>query len=160
MKSQILKKVQDDLLTAAKEKDKNRVSTLRFLTSAIKNKEIELGKRGELSDEQVLQVVSKQAKQRRESIEAFQKAQRNDLVGKEEAELKILSKYLPRQISSEDIKQFVQKTIEEIKPEGPKDIGKVMGAVMNRVKGRADGQLVSSIVKKALSQQPETGKDN
>ena len=144
----ILEPLKVDLNEALKARDEIRVSVLRFLLSAIHNQEIQ--KQQELSDEEVTVVIQKQTKERRESIEAFQKGGRKDLMKKEEAELDILSKYLPRQLSEEEVKNLVTEVIRETGAGSPADFGLVMGAVMGKVKGRADGQLVASLVKEVL----------
>jgi len=146
----MLEKIKTDLKTALKGKDETTVSTLRLLLAAIHNKEIELKKRGKLKNEEVVAVIRQQVKQRRESIEAYQKGKRDDLVEKEKQELDILSKYLPQQISSGELEKIVGQTIEETGASGPADFGKVIGAVMGKVKGRADGSEVAKIVKEKL----------
>jgi uncharacterized protein YqeY len=143
-------KIRNDLKKALKEKDLVRISVLRFLLSQIQNKEIELNKRNRLSDEEVVAVIRKQAKERQESIEAYRQGNRDDLVKKEEGELKILNTYLPQLLSSEELEKIVSQTIEEIGAKGAEDFGKVMGAVMEKVKGRADGQMVAGLVKKMI----------
>jgi len=146
----MLEKIKTDLKTALKGKDETTVSTLRLLLAAIHNKEIELKKRGKLKNEEVVAVIRQQVKQRRESIEAYQKGKRDDLVEKEKQELDILSKYLPQQISSGELEKIVGQTIEETGASGSTDFGKVIGAVMGKVKGRADGSEVAKIVKEKL----------
>ncbi len=143
-------KIRKDLEKALKEKDLVRISALRFLLSQIQNKEIELNKRNRLSDEEVVGVIRKQAKERQESIEAYRRGNRDDLVKKEEGELKILNTYLPQLLSSGELEKIVSQTIEELGAKGPEDFGRVMGAVMGKVKGRADGQVVASLVKKMI----------
>lgn len=147
----ILDKIQSDFKIALKEKDALSVSTLRLLLAAIHNKEIELIKKDQLTDDEVVSVIRKEAKQRRESIDAYQKAKRDDLADKEERELAILSKYLPQEISPEELKKIIQEIIAEIGAAGPKDFGKVMGQSMSRLKGKADGNQVAEVVKKLLS---------
>jgi len=146
----LFKRIQDDLKTALKNKDKLTVSTLRFLISAIHNKEIELLKRGRLSDDEVILVIRQQVKQHQESIEAFQKGKRDDLAQKEAKELKILSKYLPQDFSPKELKKIVKKVIDQMGVIGEKDFGKVMGVVMGKVKGRAEGKTVAEVVKQQL----------
>jgi len=138
-----------DMKEAMKAKDKVRLSTIRMINSLIKNAEIE--KRGELTDEEIVQLLMKYAKQRRESIEMYEKGGRQDLVEKEKAELAIVESYLPEQMSEEEIREIVKKAIEEVGAESVKDMGKVMKVVMPKVKGRADGSLVNKIVKELLS---------
>lgn len=145
----ILEQLKVDLNEALKARDEIRVSVLRFLLSAIHNQEIQ--KQQDLTDGEVIAVIQKQVKERRESIEAFQKGGREDLMNKEEAELDILSKYLPQQLSEEEVKNLVTEVIKETGEGSPADFGRVMGAVMGRVKGRAGGSIVSKLVKEKLS---------
>lgn len=146
----IFEKIQADLKTALKEKDRLEVSTLRFLVAALKDKEIELQKRGELSDEEVTGVIRKQVKQRQESIEAYQKGKRDDLADKEKKEAEILGNYLPQEISPKELEKAVLAAIEKTGAGGPQDFGKVMGMVMGQLKDRADGSSVSKMVKEKL----------
>ena len=147
----LLSQIQNDLLQAQKNRDDVLVSTLRYLNSAIKNKEIELRPLGkELTDEDVVQVLAKQIKQRRESIAEYEKGGREDLSAKEKVELGILEKYLPAQLSEEELTVIVEEAIQKVSAKVPSDMGKVMGVVMPQVKGKADTSLLSSIVKKKL----------
>jgi len=143
----LLKKIEEDLKKALKAQDKNVVSTLRFLLAAIRNFEIE--KQKEITDEEVIQIIQKQIKLRKESIAAFQAGGRQDLAQKEESEAEILSKYLPQQLTEEKLKEIVSQTIRELNA-GPNDFGKVMREVMVRVKGKAEGSQVAEVVKKTL----------
>ncbi len=138
-----------DMKEAMKAKDKIKLSTIRMINSLIKNAEIE--KRGELTDEEIIQLLMKYAKQRKESIEMYEKGGRQDLVEKEKAELAVVESYLPKQMSEEEIREIVKQTIEEVGASSIKDMGKVMKAVMPKVKGRADGSVVNRIVKELLS---------
>ena len=138
-----------DMKEAMKAKDKIKLSTIRMINSLIKNAEIE--KRGELTDEEIIQLLMKYAKQRKESIEMYEKGGRQDLVEKEKAELAVVESYLPKQMSEEEIREIVKETIEEVGASSIKDMGKVMKAVMPKVKGRADGSVVNRIVKELLS---------
>lgn len=163
----IKEKITTDLKDALKEKKELEVSVFRMLLAAILNKEKEkraklakeeeglkeeeLAKKSQLTDEEVLEVVSSEAKKSKEAIEAFKKGGRADLVGKEKAELEILKKYLPEQFSEEEIKKLVQEAIAKVGASSPKDMGKVMAELMPQVKGKADGNTVSKIVKELLS---------
>ncbi len=138
----------DELKDAMRSGDVTRRSTIRFVLSAIHNEEI--AKQTELDDEGILAVLSRQAQQRRESIDAFEKADRQDLVDKEKAELEIILPYLPKQLSADEIKELAGQAISEIGAAGPGDMGKVMSQVMPKVKGRAEGKQVSSIVSDLL----------
>ncbi len=135
--------------TAMKAGDKPRLQTLRFLLSAIKNKEIE--KREELSDAEILQVISTSVKQHKDSIEQFRKGGRDDLADQEAAELEILAGFLPEQLSEAEIKDVVAVTATEVGANSMKDMGGLMKAVMAKLKGKADGKLVQEMVKQRLA---------
>jgi uncharacterized protein YqeY len=142
-------RLKEDMKAALKAKDKVKLSTIRMIQSLIKNAEIE--KRGELTDEEIVQLLMKYAKQRKESIELYQKGGRQDLVEKEKAELAVVESYLPKQMSEEEVRALVEEAIRESGATSPKDLGKVMKLVMPKVKGRADGSLVNRIAKELLS---------
>lgn len=137
-----------DLKETMKSGDKARLSALRLAKAAVKNAEI--AKRQPLDDTGVLEILSKEAKQRRESIAEYRKANRPDAVAIEETELTILMEYLPQQMAQEEIQTIVQQVITETEAVGPKDKGKVMSKLMPQVKGKADGQLVNQIVMQML----------
>ncbi len=137
-----------DLKDAMKSGNKDRLGVLRLAKAAIKNAEI--AKRSTLDDAGVIEVLSKEAKQRRESITEFRNANRDDSAAKEEAELSVLLEYLPQQMSSDEITALVQQVIDEVGAVGPKDKGKVMPKLMPQVKGKADGQMVNQIVTQLL----------
>lgn len=141
--------IRKDLKSAQKQKETLKVSVLRFLLSAIHNRQIE--KQEKLTDEDVIGVIRTQVKQRKESIEAFKKGGRSELVQKEEEELKLLSKYLPQEISEEELLKIIDKIISDTGACHPSDFGKVMGQVMGQVKGRAEGRLVADLVKSRLA---------
>ncbi len=147
-----------DLKDAMRANDEVRRNTLRSLLTAISNTEIarvnvkdETASRQSLTDADVLDVVQKQAKQRRESIEEFRKAGRADLVAREESELAILSAYLPQQLSREEITVEVKAVIAEVGASGPGDKAKVMPVAIARLKGRADGRAINEVVTELLS---------
>ena len=142
-------KIQQDLTDSLKQKNEIKTSTLRLVISEIGNARIE--KRADLTDEDIVQVISKEAKKRQESIAAFKQGERADLAEKEEKELLILKTYLPEPISDEELLKIVDSQIAEIGAKDIKDLGKVMSAVLSKVKGRADGGAVSAIVKSKLS---------
>ncbi|MFZ5366209.1 MAG: GatB/YqeY domain-containing protein [Patescibacteria group bacterium] len=153
----IIEDIKNDLKEAMKASDQVRVSVLRFLLSAVHNKEIvlhrQLAVQGKnLPDEEVVEVIRQQIKQRKESIEAFKTGGRDDLVEKEQEELEILSKYLPQQISQGELTKIIEEMVKETEATGPGDFGKVMGAVMAKVKGQAEGTKVAEMVKKSLSE--------
>ena len=145
----IKEKLQQDLKESLKKKDTLRLNTVRSIINAIKNKEIDL--RRELEEEEIYGILTTLAKQRRESIEQYEKGGRQDLVEQETKELEIIKEYLPEQLSEEEIEKIVKETIEEVNATSMKDMGKVMKAVMPKVKGRADGKKVNEMVKKILS---------
>ena len=138
-----------DLLKAVRSKDELRRSALRLIKASVQSDEKSLGKA--LGDDGVIQVLSREAKRRRESIDAFQKGNRPDLVEREEAELALISSYLPQQLSAEEITKIARSVIGETGAGGPGDRGKVMGRLMPQVKGKADGKLVSQIVGELLA---------
>lgn len=138
-----------DMKTAMKQKDQVRLSIIRLVRSAMKNREIELGK--ELEDEEVLKVISTLAKQHKDSIEQFEKGGRTDLVEKEQAELDVLETYLPQQLTEEELSVLVQEAIREVGASSAKDMGKVMKHLMPQIQGRADGKLVNQLVKSQLA---------
>jgi uncharacterized protein YqeY len=137
-----------DTKQAMKSGDKDKVSTLRMLTAALKNKQID--KKRVLTDEEVLESVRSLIKQRKDSVEQFAKGNRQDLVDKETAEIVVLEAYLPQQMPREEVEALVKKVVAETQASGAKDMGKVMKALMPLVSGRADGKLLSELVKSAL----------
>ncbi len=144
----LIEKIEEDFKNALKAGEKQRVSVLRLLKAALKNKEIELGR--SLTDEDALSVISSQIKQRKDSIAQYEKASRSDLAETERMELEILSSYLPRQLSPEEIEQLIRETIKETGARGLRDMGTVMKALMPKVKGAADGKFVNQRVKEIL----------
>ncbi len=134
----------------AREAGKLRLSVIRLVRGAIRQQEIDGQK--ELSDEDVLGVISKEVKQRRDSIEDFKKGGRDDLVAEAEAEIAVLMEYLPQQFSEDEVRNLVKEAIAASGAASPKDMGKVMKELMPKVKGRADGKLVNGIVKELLAQ--------
>lgn len=142
-----------DLKEAMKAKEQDRLRVLRSLKAKIMEKEIAERKGGEgsISDEETLQVLTKAAKQRKESITQFTDGGREDLVANEEMELKIIEAYLPEMMSEEDVRKVIQEKISALGATGPQDMGKVMGPIMGHLKGKADGSLVSQIVKEELA---------
>jgi len=141
--------IESQIKEALKSGDQMRLSTLRFLLAAIQNEEI--AKQKELTEEDVVAVVQRQVKQHRESIEAFQKAHRDDLVQKEQTELQILNKFLPQQLSEEELRKVVEEVVGQLPESEKNNFGKVMGAVIGRVKGKTDGSMVSEVVKEFLA---------
>jgi uncharacterized protein YqeY len=144
--------LQQQLKESMLARDALRTSVLRMLLSAINYYEIQKGGAGyEATDEDILGVIQNQAKQRRDSIEQFKTAGRQELVDKEAQELEILSVYLPEQMSEEEITKLVKEAIAQTGATSMADMGKLMGALMPKIKGKADGNLVSGIVKKELT---------
>ena len=142
----------EDLKQAMKAREAQKVIVLRTLNSAIKDKEIELSKRENgLNDDEIIFVIKKQAKKRKDAIFEYQKAGREELSQKEEQELKVLQKYLPEEMTEEQIKKEVDKTIEGLNAKGRDNFGRVMQAVMSKLKNRADGALVNKIIKEKLN---------
>jgi hypothetical protein len=139
----------EEMKEAMKARDEIRLSAIRLVRSTVRNKEIE--KRRELDEQEIAEVISSLAKQRRESIRMFQDAGRTDLVAKEERELEILLAFLPRQLSPDEIQALVAQAVAGTGAAGPADMGRVMKALMPLVAGKADGKVVSELVKQALS---------
>ncbi len=138
-----------EMKAAMKEKDAAKLSVVRMLKSAIKYREIEIMK--PLDDAGVLGVVASEIKRRRDSVEQYRAGNRQDLVDKEEAEIRILQTWLPAQLSEEELRAKVDEVIARVKAQGPKDMGAVMKALLPEVQGRADGKAVSEMVKARLS---------
>ncbi|HFC11913.1 MAG TPA: GatB/YqeY domain-containing protein [Anaerolineae bacterium] len=137
-----------DLKVAMRAKDTQTRNTLRMLQAAIKQVEVDGGKT--LDDKGVLDVLTKQAKQRRESIKQYAAAGRDDLVEPEKLELAVIERYLPKMMSSSEVKAVAQQVIEAVGASSPKDMGKVMGRLMGQLKGKADGKVVNQVVRELL----------
>lgn len=138
----------DDLKKALKEQNKEKLAVLRGLKTSIKNRQVALRK--ELTDEQVMEVLSSEIKKSKDAIEKFNQGSRQDLVDKEEAEIRILSAYLPPQLSADEIKDIVTQVIEELSANNLKDLGKVMKSAMPKMAGKADGREVKRIAQELL----------
>ena len=132
----------------AREAGKERLSVIRLVRGAIR--QLEIDQRVELDDEGVLAVISKEVKQRRDSIEEFKKGGREDLVAQNEADIAILMEYLPAQLTEAEVKALVDEAVAAVGAKDPKDMGKVMKELMPKVKGKADGKLVNQLVKVAI----------
>jgi len=145
----IAEQINQDLITAMKAKDQTTLTTLRLVKAAVSNFLIER-KKDAIQDSELIDILHKQAKQRRESCESYEKAKRKDLFDKEKEELEILQKYLPKQLSDDEIETFVKKAIESSQAKSKADIGKVMKELMPSVKGKADGKRVNEIVGRLL----------
>ncbi|MBI1910621.1 MAG: GatB/YqeY domain-containing protein [Deltaproteobacteria bacterium] len=133
---------------AMKAGEKEKLSTLRMLLSAVKYKEVDAKR--QLTDEEVQQVVGTLIRQRQDSIEQYIKGNRPELAEKEQAEIDILKAYLPAQLGADELRELIKKLAQEVGASGQKDMGKLMKAVMPHVKGKADGKLVNDIVKEVL----------
>jgi len=142
-------RINEDMKAAMRAKEAERLGAIRMLTAAIKQKEVD--ERVDLDDAAVVAIVDKLLKQRKDSIDAFQKAGRQDLVDKEQAEVAVLQAYLPARMSSDEITAEVKAIVAELGAKGPGDMGKVMGAVKQRLAGKADMGQVSAAVKAALA---------
>ena len=142
-------RILNDLVSAMKSKDKETLTVLRMVKGAIQLEEI--NKKQELNDEEVISVLSKQIKTRKESIIEFEKAGRDELVSQTQGEIEILNKYMPEQLSEEDIIKVIDDAFAEIKPEKPSDMGKLMGVVTPKLKGKADMSFVSKTIKEKLA---------
>ena len=141
--------ITEDMKSAMRAKDTDRLGTIRLLLAAMKQKEVD--ERIELDDAAVLAIIEKLIKQRKDSISQFQAAGRDDLVAKEQAELVVLQAYMPAQLSEEEVRAAVLATITQLGAAGPQDMGKVMGAVKPQLAGKADMGMVSAAVKALLT---------
>lgn len=162
MKMSLKEKINQDFKDAFKAKEGKKVSVLRMLNAAIKNREVEkrtklsksetsdLEKESQLTDEEVLAVISSEAKRRKDSIAQFEQGGRPELAAAEQKELKILEAYLPEQMGEEEVRKLIKEAITESGAMSAADIGKVMKVLMPRVKGKADGGMVNKIVKEEL----------
>ena len=162
----ILEEIKKDLISALKEKNESKVSTLRMLSSSIFNKEMdkrvkivekepnlteeELKEKQRLTDEEIIEVVSGEVKKRRDSISQFEQGGRQDLIEKEKLEMEVLKKYMPEELSEEKIREIVEDVVAKTGAQGMKYIGIVMKDVQPQTKGRADGNLVAKIVREKL----------
>ena len=142
-------KINEMVKEAMKGHDKDTLSTLRLLKSAVDLQRIN-NKLDEVTDDTVIEVASRQVKQHKESIEEFRKAGRDDLADGLEREIKVISNFLPKQLSKEELEEELNKIFDEVKPEGKKDMGKIMKEANQRLKGKADFKLVSEIVNSKL----------
>ncbi len=147
--SELKKRITDDMKSAMKAKDKEFLRATRMIIEAIKQKEVD--ERVELDDPQVLTVINKMVKQRKDSISQFDVAGRTDLVEIEEAELEIIKKYMPEQLSDEEVEIFVDKAINDSGSDSMKDMGKLMGILKGQLDGKADMGAVSQLIKAKLS---------
>ncbi|MCD7983833.1 MAG: GatB/YqeY domain-containing protein [Desulfovibrio sp.] len=149
----LFEQIEKEYIQAYKAKDAVRLTVLRLLKTAVKNRLVDLRRPGgSLSDEEMLDVIIKEGKQRQDSIEQYTAANRSDLADKEAAELKILQEYLPKALSPEELTAVIETTVAELQAAGPKDMGRVISAIMGSYKGRVDGKALSEAVKQRLAQ--------
>ena len=146
----ILQRIQSDMTAAMKARDADTLSTLRMLKAALMEAKTKKAKDAALSRDEEIEVLQRYARKRRETIEALKKVGRGDLVAREEQEIAVTGRYLPRTMSEEEVRVVVREAVTQTGAAGPRDLGKVMGAVMARVKGRAEGATVSRLVREAL----------
>ncbi|WP_400242472.1 GatB/YqeY domain-containing protein [Niallia sp. JL1B1071] len=145
----LLERLNNDMKQAMKNKEKDKLVVIRMIKAAIQNERIKLGR--DLSEEDELSVLSREVKQRKDSLHEFEKAGREDLVDKIRAELKHVEIYMPEQLSEEELAEIVKQAIDETGASSKKEMGKVMAALMPKVKGKADGSLVNKLVQQHLS---------
>ena len=149
--SELKNRLQSDLNGAIKSRNTVVAETIRMVLSAITNEEVAGKEKRELSDAEVITVLTREAKKRREAAEAFENGGRADRAAAERAEGEVIASYLPEQLSEADIKKLIAETMAAVGAAGPSDMGKVMGSLKAKVAGKADGALVSSLVKEALN---------
>ena len=147
--SDLKQRIMDDMKSCMREGDKERLGTIRLALSAIKQQEVD--SRSTLEDADILAILDKMAKQRRESIEQFEKAGRDDLASKEKDELKVIQTYLPSQLSDEEIASIIDEAIQTTRAQTMRDMGKIMGIIKPKMQGRADMSAVSALIKSRLS---------
>ena len=143
--------IETEIKQAMLSKDKDRLRALRAIKSQILLAETEKGGGGELSEEAEIKLLTKAAKQRRDSITVYEEQGREDLSATEKSELEVIESFLPKQLSEEEVTEEVKKVIEEVGATGPQDLGKVMGNATKKLAGQADGKIISSIAKKLLT---------
>ena len=144
----MVEKLKQDMVEAMKNKEKERLTVIRMVKAAMDQEHID--RKREINDELLIDVVNKQIKMRKDSIAEFDKAGRSDLSEKTQAEVEILMAYLPEQLSSEEVSKIIDEIFEEVKPEGQKDMGKVMKEATAKLKGKADMKEVSNVIKEKL----------
>lgn len=147
--STIKQRIEDDLKTAMRARQKDEVATLRFIMAAIKQREVD--ERIELDDQQLIALLDKMARQRKEAHDQYKDAGREDLANKEANDLTVTQRYLPQPLSTEEVQQLITQAITDTGAESMKDMGKVMAQLKPQIQGRADGAAVSKIVKEKLA---------
>ncbi|MFS0672854.1 GatB/YqeY domain-containing protein [Ornithinibacillus sp. 179-J 7C1 HS] len=146
----LLTQLNNDMKQAMKNKDKERLSVIRMVKASLQNESIKLGK-SELSEDEDLSILSRELKQRKDSLQEFKSAGRDDLVEKLETEIKIIEEYMPEQLSDEELSVIIQETIRETGASSKQDMGKVMSRIMPKVKGKADGSKINKLVQEHLN---------
>lgn len=144
----MVEQLEKDMIESMKQKDRFRLTVIRMVKAALKQEQIDHKK--EINDELLIDVVNKQIKMRKDSIIEFEKAGRQDLVDANQKEIEILLKYLPEQLSNEEVEKIINEIFAEVNPEGMKDMGKVMGLAQSKLKGKADMKEVSTIIRNKL----------
>jgi len=145
----LLERLNNDMKQAMKNKEKEKLSVIRMIKASLQNEGIKFGR--ELSVDEELTVLSREVKQRKDSLQEFEKAGRTDLADKVKEELIYVEEYLPKQLTEEELRQLIQQTIDEIGAQSKADMGRVMSAIMPKVKGKADGSLVNKLVQQLLN---------
>ncbi len=146
----LLERLNNDMKQAMRDKLKDKLSVIRMLKAALQNEAIKLGKK-ELTEDEELTVLSREAKQRKDSLQEFSNAGRDDLVEKIRTEINYVELYMPQQLTEEEVTQIVKETIESLGASSKAEMGKVMGALMPKLKGKADGALINKLVQQHLS---------
>ncbi len=144
----MVEKLEKDMIEAMKNKDKDKLTVIRMVKASLKQEQIDHKK--EINDDLLIDVVNKQIKMRKDSITEFEKGNRQDLIDKTKSEINVLLEYLPEQLSKDEVISIIDKIFAEVKPEGPKDMGKVMGMAQGQLKGKADMKEVSTIIREKL----------
>ena len=144
----MLEQLEKDMIEAMKNHEKERLTVIRMVKAALKQEQIDHKK--EINEELLIDVVNKQIKMRKDSISEFEKGNRKDLIDQTQAEIDILMKYLPEQLSQEEVEKIIQEIFDEVKPDGQKDMGKVMKEAQAKLKGKADMKEVSTIIRNKL----------
>jgi uncharacterized protein YqeY len=142
--------IQSDLVTAMKARDAETVATLRLVIAAIKNARVAEGHSGDVTDQETLDLLAREAKRRSEAAAAYDEAGRDELAAKERRELEVIRRYLPAALGEDELRALVDETVAETGASGPGDLGRVMSALMPKVKGRADGRQVNVLVRERL----------
>lgn len=145
----MVEKLKNDMIEAMKNKENERLTVIRMVKAAMDQEHID--HKREINDDLLIDVVNKQIKMRKDSIVEFEKGNRNDLIEKTQNEIAILEKYLPEQLSKDEVKKIIEEIFEEVKPQGQKDMGKVMKEATSKLKGKTDMKSVSEIIKNKLS---------